>query len=160
AGGSGGRAGAGGEGVISGEAGTAGAGGGPGCYAATTTVWRDITPLAETEYELYASLIESGAFPGHDALVELPGFLPDEGTFVPGTDNNDNWSSCSQCLVVLVDEGNAHDRIFFADGGVLQIESSSDVLEGTIDASLTNAHFVEVTIDEDYPYASHLVDGG
>jgi len=119
-----------------------------------------MTPFAETAHRVYASPIASDAFQGQDALLNLIVSLPDPGIYALGTDNNANASECTQCVLVRVDEGSGQDRVFFADGGVLKIKATSAPLDGTIDASLTDAHFVEVTISEDPPFASTPVDGG
>jgi hypothetical protein len=152
-----GRGGAAGNGA--GEGGNGGQAGPSSCFTATVAGFGDITPSADRGvYANYAASIHSNAFAGEDALLELRVFQPDTGSFALGQGDNANWSTCQQCVIALVDS--APNRAFFADAGTLVIDDASDPLHGLIDATLTNAHFVEVTIEETSPYTSTPVDGG
>ena len=161
------RGGTGGSGIViggasgAGDGGTGGESGGPSCFGATAHGWGDITPSSGRGlYAKYASFFESSAFPGRDAVLELWTFLPDTGRFELGKDDNKNWATCMQCVIARVDDVGNPNRIFFADAGVLTIDDASEPIDGVIEANITNAHFVEVTVADTYPYASTPVDGG
>lgn len=73
----------------------------------------------------------------------------DTGTFDLTMNADDNYETCSRCLLYFEDPTSAAGRIFFTQSGTLVIDPSSTQLDGTITATLTDVTLVEVTIDPD-----------
>lgn len=81
-----------------------------------------------------------------------------KGTFNLASGGDSNYASCSRC-VRMVEDPTLPGRTFFQTGGTLTIASSSDQLNGSISATLTNVTLVEVTVDAS-TFVSTPVPGG
>jgi hypothetical protein len=68
------------------------------------------------------------------------------GTFDLTQNGDDNYKTCSRCILVYADGGQ---KVFYASKGTLVIAPGSKQLGGTIDATVTNLKLVEVTIAGD-----------
>src|SRR5262249_54489316 len=74
--------------------------------------------------------------------------LPDPGSFRLGADDEANYSTCKRCMLVYyADEQEVVYRFFFVSG-TLDIDATSDPFHGFMHASVSDAVFVEVSIDE------------
>jgi len=77
-----------------------------------------------------------------------------KGTFNLGAAGDNNYATCSRCLR-LVQDGT---KLFFQQSGTLVVAATSDQINGTVNATITNTTLVEVTIDANY--VSTPVPGG
>ncbi|MBW2702643.1 MAG: hypothetical protein JRF33_17625 [Deltaproteobacteria bacterium] len=66
---------------------------------------------------------------------------------------NDNYRTCSQCMVVLEDiaaDGSSVARYYFQESGSMVVSAGTPPQEGSLDVTLTDVTLVEVTIDAEY----------
>ena len=68
------------------------------------------------------------------------------GTFDLSMGGDNNYATCSRCLSLFVDPS-VPGKTFFQVAGTLEIDASSDQLNGTVSGTLTNVTLVEVTVD-------------
>jgi hypothetical protein len=101
-----------------------------------------------------------------ELAIELYGFDYDPafngeatGSFDLTMGDDDNYATCSRCLLYFEDPTSAAGRIFFTQSGMFEIDASSDHLSGNITGTLTDVRLVEVTIDPD-TFESTPVAGG
>ena len=91
------------------------------------------------------------------------GFDVSEGTYDLGTEDNLNYSTCTECVSILKDfveneEGTGtYEKRFFQKSGTLKIETMDNY--GNIQGSLS-AKLIEVTVDQENNYISTPVEGG
>jgi len=69
-----------------------------------------------------------------------------KGTFDLSAGSDDNYATCSRCLIVYEDLSGTT-KFFFQKSGSLVIDATSDQVNGTVKATINNLTLVEVTID-------------
>jgi hypothetical protein len=128
---------------------TAGAGGSVNqtCLSASTVMWNYFPQVGEPNDSPYGTNLTISGIAEGDTVLVLSLFSPDNGAFALGSGDNANLATCEQCLQGKLYGFNGADRDFFADAGVLDIGSSSDVRNGVIHASTSGVRLGEVTID-------------
>jgi hypothetical protein len=80
------------------------------------------------------------------------------GTFDLSMGGDDNYATCSRCLSLFVDPS-VPGKTFFQVAGTIVIDATSDQINGTVSATLTNVTLVEVTVDSS-TFTSTPVAGG
>jgi hypothetical protein len=158
-----GGAGAGGAGAGGAGAGGAGAGGAGGSSAGTGGGPAECTEVSDVEPWIFGN----AGFPGYLALYQADatpniGDVAAEyfdfqiynlsegegertGTFQLGQGIEANFATCARCFFVVIDD----DVQLFASSGTLVISEDSTPMSGDVHMTLTNATFVEVTIDDE-----------
>jgi hypothetical protein len=84
------------------------------------------------------------------------------GSFELGTGIDDNYETCSRCVLVERDAsslGSAGNARFFATSGTMEIDDSSEQMDGRPILTITDVTLAQVTIDLD-TFVSTLVPGG
>jgi hypothetical protein len=88
--------------------------------------------------KLFSELYGSGFGSGYNGQLT--------GTFDLSAAIDSNYASCSRCFLLIEDvSGTA--KYFFQQSGSLVIAPSSDQLNGTVNATLSNVTLIEVTVD-------------
>jgi hypothetical protein len=97
-------------------------------------------------------------------LLDLFTFLFDgsegarTGTFELGQGDDANFATCWRCLLVSTDRNDARVRLLAASG-TLEISEGSMIMSGVIQATLTNATFVEISIDPQTGHSTPVPNG-
>lgn len=101
-----------------------------------------------------------------DFSIELygSGFDPalngeDTGTFDLTMNADDNYATCSRCLLYFEDPTSPIGRIFFTQSGTFVIDATSTQLDGTITGTLTDVTLIEVTLDPDTFESTPVANG-
>lgn len=144
-------------GAPAGAAGMSGAGGSAGACTTITSLeqWLWGNNNLPGAFSVYGTHVVQDLGPGTDSFhFEFYGTNGSNGsrtgTFELGPSGSDgDFATCSRCFFVV-----AGQRRLFATSGTLVIGSNSTPMTGVIQLSLTNATFVEVTID---PVTFHAV---
>jgi hypothetical protein len=76
------------------------------------------------------------------------------GTFQLGQGDDADYATCARCFFVVTDGPN-----LFATSGTLVISNDSTPMSGVIRATLTDATFVEVTIDPSTAHSTPVPGG-
>ena len=96
--------------------------------------------------------------------LQLEMFSGSPGSFdLASTGLNDNYSTCEQCVRLFEDipgDGTSAGRQYFQAMGTIDIDVTSNPLNGALTATLTDVTLVEVTVDPDDSFKSTLVEGG
>ena len=150
------------------DAASSGAGGSGGASGCT-----ELTAAAFTRQQAdgTVSLYVSSVLPNLDAAeadgLNLELYGPGAGVGLDGGNTgsfdlssgiDDNYSTCARCFRLHADPTTTH-RQFFQQSGTLVIDATSDQLNGTIHATITDLTLIEVTIGS-YPYLSTPVPNG
>lgn len=83
-------------------------------------------------------------FYGSSVNPSLDGEL--KGTFDLSAGADGNYATCSRCLFLVEDLSGAN-RYFFQKSGSLVLDASSDQLNGTVNATLSDVTLIEVTLN-------------
>jgi hypothetical protein len=148
----GGRGGSGVGGAGGGSASSAGGGSGP-CLEITPSAFHRLdadglygwfeAPITPDQGGMAPDMLEI-QFIGAAADPSLDG--DQNGTFDLGSGGNTNYSTCSQCVYVLVDRKSSV-KAFFQSSGTIDVRADSDTVHGAVDATLTDVTLIEVTFD-------------
>ncbi len=92
---------------------------------------------------------------------------PATGTFdLASAGDNDNYVSCTQCVRVYEDTGDAPtgpqyfgDPQYFQTGGTMEVTASSTPLGGVVELTLTGVTLTEVTVDGGTAVSTPVPDG-
>ena len=107
----------------------------------------DTADLDHMKVEFYGSQFEAG-YDGEQT-----------GTFDLTADGDDNFATCSRCVLLFVDPDDAvPGKTFYQSSGTLVLDAGSDQIDGAISGTFTDLTLVEVTIGSDY--TSTPVPGG
>ena len=93
---------------------------------------------ATVDDKLFLEFYGSGIGPTYDGEKK--------GTFDLGAAADSNYGTCSRCLSVYQDASGAV-KYFFQKSGSLAIDATSDQLNGTVKATITDLTLIEVTLD-------------
>jgi hypothetical protein len=80
------------------------------------------------------------------------------GTFDLTKNGDENYKTCTRCILAIVDPTGGGRKVFYPSAGTLVIDEGSKQLNGKISATVTNLELVEVTIAGDYT-STPVTDG-
>ncbi len=126
---------------------TANADGSAGIYrVATTPQIGDAMATDQLSIEIYGALFDQ-AFDG-----EVP------GTYDLAAPGDDNYQTCSRCIMMRGDLLTMNGKAYFQKSGSITIEASSDTVNGTLNATVTDLTLIEVEVDPDF-YTTPVANG-
>lgn len=126
---------------------TANANGDAGIYrVATSPQVGDAMETDQVSIEIYGS--------GFDP--SLDGETP--GTYDLTAPGDDNYQTCSRCILMRQDIFTMSGKAYFQKSGTITVDATSDSVNGTLNATVTDLTLIEVEIDGDF--FSNPIDGG
>lgn len=125
----------------------ANANGDAGIYrVATTPQVGDTMETDQVSIEIYGSTFDP-ALNGEDP-----------GTYDLSAVGDDNYQTCARCILMRADLLTMNGKAYFQKSGSITIDPSSDTVNGTLNATVTDLTLIEVEVDPDF-YTTP-VDGG